>query len=62
MKVHDFKVYTAYMNEALINQVIYALVVRKREIGSRPDYDSEAIAHTNAALELMLELKEGKKA
>jgi len=60
MEIHNFKVYTAYINETLLNQVIYALIVRKREIGSRPDYDSEAISQTHEALELMLNLKEGK--
>jgi hypothetical protein len=38
--------------------VIFALIVRKRELNQRPDVDSELIVQTQAALDLAYEAKD----
>jgi hypothetical protein len=46
------------LSNALLDQVIYALIVRKRELNQRPDVDSELIVQTQAALDLAYEAKD----
>jgi hypothetical protein len=53
-------VHVLRLNDALLNQVIYALIVRKRELNQRPDIDSELIVQTQAALDLAYEAKDLK--
>jgi hypothetical protein len=53
-------VHVLRLNDALLNQVIYALIVRKRELNQRPDIDSEVIVQTQAALDLAYEAKDLK--
>jgi len=48
------------LSNALLDQVIYALIVRKRELNQRPDVDSELIVQTQAALDLAYEAKDLK--
>ena len=47
-----------HLSDALLDQVIYALIVRKRELNQRPDVDSELIVQTQAALDLAYEAKD----
>jgi hypothetical protein len=49
-----------HLSDALLDQVIYALIVRKRELNKRTDVDSELIVQTQAALDLVYEAKELK--
>ena len=49
-----------HLSDALLDQVIYALIVRKRELNLRPDVDSELIVQTQAALDLAYEAKDLK--
>jgi hypothetical protein len=53
-------VHVLRLNDALLNQVIYALIVRKRELNQRPDIESEVIVQTQAALDLAYEAKDLK--
>jgi hypothetical protein len=53
-------VHVLRLNDALLNQVIYALIVRKRELNQRPDIESELIVQTQAALDLAYEAKDLK--
>jgi len=46
------------LSNALLDQVIYALIVRKRELNHRPDIESELIVQTQAALDLAYEAKD----
>jgi hypothetical protein len=48
------------LSNALLDQVIYALIVRKRELNQRPDVDSELIVQTQAALDVAYEAKDLK--
>ena len=48
------------LSNALLDQVIYALIVRKRELNQRPDVDSELIVQTQAALDLAYDAKDLK--
>jgi hypothetical protein len=45
------------LSNALLDQVIYALIARKRELNARPDIDSEVIVETQAALDLAYEAR-----
>jgi hypothetical protein len=47
-----------HLSDALLDQVIFALIVRKRELNQRPDIDSEVIVQTQAALDLAYEAKD----
>jgi hypothetical protein len=47
-----------HLSDALLDQVIYALIVRKRELNQRPDVDSELIVQTQAALDLAYDAKD----
>jgi hypothetical protein len=47
-----------HLSDALLDQVIFALIVRKRELNQRPDIDSELIVQTQAALDLAYEAKD----
>jgi hypothetical protein len=47
-----------HLSDALLDQVIFALIVRKRELNQRPDVDSELIVQTQAALDLAYEAKD----
>jgi hypothetical protein len=49
-----------HLSDALLDQVIYALIVRKRELNQRPDVDSELIVQTQAALDVAYEAKDLK--
>jgi hypothetical protein len=49
-----------HLSDALLDQVIYALIVRKRELNQRPDVDSELIVQTQAALDLAYDAKDLK--
>ena len=49
-----------HLSDALLDQVIFALIVRKRELNQRPDVDSELIVQTQAALDLAYEAKDLK--
>jgi hypothetical protein len=53
-------VHVLRLNDNLLDQVIYALIVRKRELNQRPDVDSELIVQTQAALDLAYEAKDLK--
>jgi hypothetical protein len=53
-------VHVLRLNDALLNQVIYALIVRKRELNQRPDIESELIVQTQAALDLAYDAKDLK--
>ena len=48
------------LSNALLDQVIYALIVRKRELNQRPDVDSELIVQTQAALDVAYAAKDLK--
>jgi hypothetical protein len=54
------KVHFLRLSDALLQQVIYGLQVRVRELNSRPDLDSELLVNTQAALEAACSAKEGK--
>ena len=45
------------LSNALLDEVIYALIARKRELNARPDIDSEVIVQTQAALDLAYEAR-----
>jgi hypothetical protein len=49
-----------HLSDALLDQVIFALIVRKRELNQRPDVDSELIVQTQAALDVAYEAKDLK--
>ena len=55
------KIYTLHLNEALLDQIIYALMVRMRELHGRPDLDYQLVTHTQAALEMAQDAKERKR-
>ena len=55
------KIYTLHLNEALLDQIIYALMVRMRELHGRPDLDPQLVTHTQAALEMAQDAKERKR-
>ena len=55
------KIYRAYLNQALLNQTIYALLSRVNDLNGRPDLDNEALVHTDAALKLFRDIREGKE-
>ena len=55
------KIYRAYLNQALLNQTIYALLSRVNELNGRPDLDHDALTNTTAALELFRDIREGKE-
>lgn len=52
--------YTLNLSKALLEQVIYALWTRERDLNTRPDADAEAITSTYAALELAKESMKAK--
>ncbi len=55
------KTYLLQLSAALLEQVIYALMARKRELNNRPDLDSEMLVHTQAALDAAHAVKEKTK-
>ena len=55
------KIYTLHLNDALLDQIIYALIVRLRELNGRPDLDYELVTHTHAALEMAKEERDRKQ-
>lgn len=55
------KIYRAYLNQALLNQTIYALLSRVDDLNGRPDLDDEALVNTAAALELFRDIRDGKE-
>lgn len=55
------KIYKAYLNQALLNQTIYALLSRVDELNGRPDVDNDAIVHTAAALAVFRDILKGEK-
>jgi hypothetical protein len=54
-------VHVLRLNDNLLDQVIFALIVRIRDLNARPDLDSELIVQTQAALDLAYEAKESMR-
>jgi hypothetical protein len=51
-------VHVLRLDDNLLDQVIFALIVRIRDLNARPDLDSELIVQTQAALDLAYEAKD----